>query len=200
MTLKSANTMSINTNQLPDVEALQELANQFFKALPEDAPKEISLNPYEHPRASAFAKSITAQDEGRLSTGEPLVFSSPVTGITTPPSLPGVGASPSSIPYEGLPGSGFNPSPEYNSYNNNQSNQIGYSGVGSSNTQQSSQNNSPLGGQGVPVSVAGSGASPSYAHQQENFSITEPVTSFSDDNIKHPSTSHNNQDLPYTNE
>ncbi len=36
---------NISPDNLPSVEALQELANQFFKDLPDEAPKEISLDP-----------------------------------------------------------------------------------------------------------------------------------------------------------
>ncbi len=51
--------MSTNTSNLPDVQELQRIANQLFKALPEEAPKEISLDPYKHPRAAALAQSVS---------------------------------------------------------------------------------------------------------------------------------------------
>ncbi|MDR6562036.1 MULTISPECIES: family 2A encapsulin nanocompartment cargo protein cysteine desulfurase [unclassified Arcicella] len=57
--------MNINTNQqgnilhgIPSVEDLQQLANDIFKALPNEVPKEISLNPQEHPKANHFAERL----------------------------------------------------------------------------------------------------------------------------------------------
>lgn len=56
--------MSINIDHIgsqqniPSVEELQQLANDIFKALPDSFPKEISLNPQDHPRANTFAESL----------------------------------------------------------------------------------------------------------------------------------------------
>lgn len=106
--------MSTNTNNLPPVEVLQELANQFFKSLPDEAPKEISFDPYEHPRATAFAKSLTGEgvlpvanipaDQALVQSGiQPIVAPvSPVGIITAPPSAPGIGVSSSVANYTDL--------------------------------------------------------------------------------------------------
>ncbi|MFT3948438.1 MAG: hypothetical protein QM763_15825 [Agriterribacter sp.] len=103
--------MSTNTNNLPSVEALQDFANQLFKALPEDAPKEISFDPYEHPRATAFAKSITGEgivpgvnipvDDALVQAGAPAPFalSDPFGVITAPPAVTGIGMSSSIANY-----------------------------------------------------------------------------------------------------
>ncbi|MBX2921477.1 MAG: cysteine desulfurase [Chitinophagaceae bacterium] len=227
--------MSTNTNNLPPVEALQELANQFFKALPNEVPKEISLDPYEHPRATAFAKSITGEgfvpganvpaDDTLVQSGAPVPFAAagPFSGIAAPPSATGLGVSstiadygnphntspgveqgnnyppPGNLPFSnnGIPvfvaGSGISPSSSP------------YSAPGATNPgltpgyEQTKPDQSNLSG-GVPASVAGSGASPSYVHQQENFSIKEPVTSFPDSNIDKPAGSKDVFALPYTDE
>lgn len=189
--------MSTNTNNLPPVEALQALANQLFNALPEEAPKEVSFDPYEHPRATAFAKSITGEgvvpgvgvpvDEAWVQSGGPAPFavSDPFSGIAAPPSATGLGASSSIASYGNtnttLPGAG-----EGNNYL-----PPGY--------EQTKSDQSTLSG-GVPASVAGSGASPSYVHQQDNFSIKEPVTSFPDSNIDKPAGSKDIFALPYAGE
>ncbi|MFT3948439.1 MAG: family 2A encapsulin nanocompartment cargo protein cysteine desulfurase [Agriterribacter sp.] len=67
--------------------------------------------------------------------------------------------------------------------------------------EQTKSDKSTLSG-GVPASVAGSGASPSYVHQQEDFSIKEPVTSFPDANIdkQTPGKQQSSFALPFTDE
>lgn len=147
--------MSTTTNNLPSVEALQELANQFFKALPNEAPKEISLDPYEHPRATAFARSVTGEgavpgmnipaDDMLTRAGAPAppALSDPFGGITAPPSATGSGASSTIENY----GNGYNISPAMPGGNN-----------------YLSAENSPFSNNNIPVSVAGSGASPAAGH------------------------------------
>ncbi len=179
--------MSTNTNNLPSVEALQELANQFFQSLPGEVPKEISLDPYEHPRATGFAKSLTGEsippvanqpaDAVLAQSGiQPFVAPASSIGIVTvPPSASGIGISSSTAGIGALPSIAnhtdyTNISPLESHENNN---------AGSDSHPNFSSNNNG----GIPSSVAGSGASPSYVHQQENFSIKEPVTSFPDNNI-----------------
>ncbi|MGC4232596.1 MAG: family 2A encapsulin nanocompartment cargo protein cysteine desulfurase [Niabella sp.] len=214
--------MSTNTNpssNLPDVEALQELANQYFKALPDEVPKEISLDPYEHPRAVAFARSITgtgtipilnipADEVYTQSPYQPLtVGSSPVGGLQSPPSATGLGASATADSYTGLTGiyPGVSPLPDEGSASltpyvpgtppssitaNGASASAGKH-VGPGNLypgstpgiEQIAGESQSTGNNEIPASVAGSGASPGYTHQQENFSIVEPVTSFPDSNI-----------------
>ncbi len=200
--------MSTNTNNLPSVEELQELANQFFKTLPADAPKEISLNPYEHPRATAFAKSITGEglvpgvnlpvDETIAPLGvQPVATaSSPVYGLSAPPSVSGFGASsahPDFLNHNTLSSGAF-PSTEH------------YSKPGvvdpyiSPGAEQNTSDHPAPNGIGVPASVAGSGASPSYVHQQDNFDIVSPATSFPDANIDKPAGHKDPFALPFMQE
>lgn len=209
--------MNTNTSphNLPSVEALQELANQFFKDLPDEAPKDISLNPYEHPRATAFAKSVTGEGAGRqayfptdeLTSGAVFAGASPVSSFVAPPAVGGGGVSP------GLPGYGNTenvypsitqgnthyPLSGYkaNPFSSSIPSSVAGSGASLSAPKTSlnfpqqgfptgsEQQRSTDGGR-IPASVAGSGASPSYVHQQEHFSIADPVTSFPDANIDKP--------------
>lgn len=123
--------MNINTNQqegllqgLPSVEALQQLANDIFKALPNEFPKEISLNPQDHPKANHFAERLyeTLQPNSVVNTGfgvSPSAFqhgsvfqpvdsnvTQPQTSLPDPhfanpvaqPSFSGIGASSSALP------------------------------------------------------------------------------------------------------
>ena len=78
--------MSINTNNdgLPNIEDLQLLANELFKTLPNEFPKEISLSPdhNEHPRATKIAETL-------LNTGNLGGFNTtplPLQDAATPPS------------------------------------------------------------------------------------------------------------------
>lgn len=123
--------MNINTNQqegllqgLPSVEALQQLANDIFKALPNEFPKEISLNPQDHPKANHFAERLyeTLQPNSVANTGfgvSPSAFQhgsvfqpvdsnalQPQTSLPDPhfanpaaqPSFSGIGVSSSALP------------------------------------------------------------------------------------------------------
>ncbi len=193
--------MSTNTNSLPDVEALQHLANQLFKALPEDAPKEISLNPYEHPRATAFAQSVSGL-AAPLSPGSfpnglasqdlvqpPASPVSPVGGLAAPPSLSGAGIAAPSVP--GADQDYFKPG--FNLANVNLE-------PGNSSYIPGHHDNKSLQKDQVPASVAGSGASPSYTHQQKNFDLKEPVTSFPDTSIDRTSTKADPFALPFIDE
>ncbi|GAB3431542.1 family 2A encapsulin nanocompartment cargo protein cysteine desulfurase [Niabella aquatica] len=213
--------MSTNTNPsggLPHIEVLQDLANQYFKALPDEVPQEISLDPYEHPHATAFAKSITGTGTTpALSTPTEETYTRtphqsltagplPVGGLSHPPAVPGLGASSTAGNSTGLAGiyPGVNPLPgnghsllapyvpgapsfitgNSTSVSSGKDGGSGYLYPGSTPPFEQIPGEIQISGNnGVPVSVAGSGASPGYTHQQENFSITEPVTSFPDSNI-----------------
>ncbi|OXA73196.1 segregation protein B [Flavobacterium aquidurense] len=95
--------MSINTNHegLPNIEDLQLLANELFKSLPNEFPKEISLSPdrNEHPRATKIAETLlnTGNLSGNSATNLPL------QDVATPPSgapaFSGFGASPTVANY-----------------------------------------------------------------------------------------------------
>lgn len=95
--------MSINTNHdgLPNIEDLQHLANELFKSLPNEFPKEISLSPdrNEHPRATKIAETLL--NTGNLSGNSPTTL--PLQNVATPPSgapaFSGFGASPTVANY-----------------------------------------------------------------------------------------------------
>ncbi|WP_348796957.1 family 2A encapsulin nanocompartment cargo protein cysteine desulfurase [Flavobacterium adhaerens] len=111
--------MNTNTNHLglPNIDELQQLANELFSALPNEIPKQISLSPdpNDHPRATKIAETLL--NVGNLGVGE-TVF--PVSNHDTalaqlghsasllstppvitnsmyqyPPSIGGIGVSPS---------------------------------------------------------------------------------------------------------
>lgn len=143
--------MNTNTNNLPSVEALQELANRLYNALPEEASREVRYDSY--------------------------------SGIAAPPSAGGWGT---------LPPTAIN--------DNTKNASLGAEQTGTyfpADYQHTKYDQSALNG-GVPSSVAGNGASPSYVHQQSNFSIKEPVTSFPDSNVDKPVSSKGSFTLPYT--
>ncbi len=218
--------MSTNINELPSVAALQELANQFFKTLPENAPREISLDPYAHPRATGLAKSFSGEgvvpvanstpDEITTQAGAPPAAVSPVPvgGSAVPFSATGLGPSASAY-HHAFPGDGY--TNYYLAFNDTALQPIAPATSGGTTAgSQAAQNGAPATtqhaapattqytapqGGGVPASVAGSGASPSYVHQQENFSIKEPVTSFPDSNIDKPAaTTTDPSSLPFLTE
>jgi len=165
--------MNTNINDSPnflDVTVLQNLANQFFKALPEDVPKEFSLDPTEHPKAQGLAEQLL----GTLNTPttqNPL--ENPLLEGTNLPSLGGFGGSILSI------------SPNIDS------------NFGTTTPNTSLDKNVPY-TSGIPSSVAGSGVSPSYISQGNSFNKENPETSFHDDDIGgNQQTSTNFQDTQH---
>jgi cysteine desulfurase/selenocysteine lyase len=107
---------NINNNGLPNIDDLQNLANELFKALPNEFPKEISLSPdkAEHPRAVKIAETILHTGNSDQFGHIPVV--SPSSVPPAPPAFSGFGASPSVINYGNgasalypNAGAGFNP-------------------------------------------------------------------------------------------
>ena len=95
--------MSINTNNdgLPNIEDLQLLANELFKTLPNEFPKEISLSPdhNEHPRATKIAETLlNAGNLGGFNT-TPLPLQDAATPPSGAPAFSGFGASPTVANY-----------------------------------------------------------------------------------------------------
>ena len=90
---------NINNNGLPNIDDLQNLANELFKALPNEFPKEISLSPdkAEHPRATKIAETIL--HAGNLDQFGQFPVASPSSTPPAPPAFSGFGASPSVINY-----------------------------------------------------------------------------------------------------
>ncbi|MNQ66702.1 Cysteine desulfurase [compost metagenome] len=89
--------MSINTNEngLPNIDDLQNLANELFQTLPNEFPKEISLSPdkAEHPRATKIAETLL--HAGGANIIAPFSTQNPSNVQPFPTSFSGFGASPS---------------------------------------------------------------------------------------------------------
>lgn len=108
---------NINNNGLPNIDDLQNLANELFKALPNEFPKEISLSPdkAKHPRAVKIAETILHAGNSDQFGHIPAV--SPSSVPPAPPAFNGFGASPSVSNYGNTgasslypnAGAGFNP-------------------------------------------------------------------------------------------
>lgn len=111
--------MNTNTNNgLPDIDDLQNLANELFRTLPNEFPKEISLSPdkNEHPRAAKIAETLLHAGGVRIIT--PNLAGNPVNIRPTPNSFTGFGATPAIADYGSTSGvaalypnagAGFNP-------------------------------------------------------------------------------------------
>ena len=111
--------MNTNTNNgLPDIDDLQNLANELFRTLPDEFPKEISLSPdkNEHPRAAKIAETLLHAGGARIIT--PNIAGNPVNIRPTPNSFTGFGATPAIADYGSTSGvaalypnagAGFNP-------------------------------------------------------------------------------------------
>lgn len=114
---------NINHNGLPNIDDLQHLANELFKALPNEFPKEISLSPdkAEHPRATKIAETFL--QTGNIGALDQIPLAVPSNVQPTQHSFSGFGVSPSVSNYENtgafaLPpnaGAGFDPKGEKNS-------------------------------------------------------------------------------------
>lgn len=90
---------NINNSGLPNIDELQNLANELFKALPNEFPKEISLSPdkAEHPRATKFAETIL--HAGNVDQFGQIPAVSPSSTSPAPTAFSGFGASPSALNY-----------------------------------------------------------------------------------------------------
>jgi cysteine desulfurase/selenocysteine lyase len=114
---------NINNNGLPNIDDLQHLANELFKALPNEFPKEISLSPdkAEHPRATKIAETFL--QTGNIGSLDQIPLAVQSNGQPTQHSFSGFGASPTVSNYENtgafaLPpnaGAGFDPKGEKSS-------------------------------------------------------------------------------------
>lgn len=88
---------NINNNGLPNIDDLQNLANELFKTLPNEFPKEISLSPdkAEHPRATKIVETIL--HTGNLDQFGQIPAANPSNLPPAPPAFSGFGASPSAL-------------------------------------------------------------------------------------------------------
>ena len=127
-------SININENGLPNIDDLQNLANELFQTLPNEFPKEISLSPdkAEHPRATKIAETLL--HAGGANILAPFPTQNPLNVQPSPTSFSGFGVSPSIAnqsssasalypnagagfdPHYGIPSSGI---PEDNSVNIN---------------------------------------------------------------------------------
>jgi cysteine desulfurase/selenocysteine lyase len=108
---------NINNNGLPNIDDLQNLANELFKTLPNEFPKEISLSPdkTEHPRATKIAETFlqagNANSIAPIPTQSPLNVqpaSTPFSGFGVSPSIASYGNMGASALYPNA-GAGFDP-------------------------------------------------------------------------------------------
>ncbi len=90
---------NINNNGLPNIDDLQNLANELFKALPNEFPKEISLSPdkSEHPKATKIAETIL--QTGHVDPLDQLPLAIPSNVQPAQHSFSGFGVSPSVLNY-----------------------------------------------------------------------------------------------------
>ncbi|MBO9583794.1 MAG: cysteine desulfurase [Flavobacterium sp.] len=120
-------SINTNTNGLPNIDDLQNLANELFSALPNEFPKEISLSPdkSEHPRATKIAETLL--NSGNAESLSSFSEQSPLQVISVPQtSFSGLGASPTAAANYGNTvsssalypnaGAGFSPQNEKISY------------------------------------------------------------------------------------
>ncbi|SNR58434.1 family 2A encapsulin nanocompartment cargo protein cysteine desulfurase [Flavobacterium sp. ov086] len=111
--------MSTNTNNngLPNIDDLQNLANELFRTLPNEFPKEISLTPdkNEHPRATKIAETLL--QSGNVGNTAPISAQDPLNIQPTQNSFSGFGTTPTVANYGNTgasalypnAGAGFNP-------------------------------------------------------------------------------------------
>jgi cysteine desulfurase/selenocysteine lyase len=165
--------MSTTINQpagLPSAEALQQLANDIFKALPNEVPREVSLNPQEHPKANQFAERLYHEFAGTslpaaapglpaagLPAADPFNLASPQTSLPDPHFA---GSNRAPLPFTGA---GFNPSIP------------GFENIAVlPGTQGFVPNQFTPAGISTPPSFSGAGISPSTSHFQNPAGLSEP--------------------------
>lgn len=171
---------NINPQDLPDIEQLQNLANNLFKSKPNEIPNplqgqnipDIDYSTYREPRLPENISSIFPYGNQESFTEQPpltpLVSTRiphlPSVGIQAPVSASGLGVSQSAVP-------DFNQifEPELQKFPNQPT------------THQSEFNKS---NSSFPYSIAGIGASPDYLQQGKQFKLDEPVSSFQDKNLQ----------------
>lgn len=145
---------NIEQNNLPDVAFLEQLANQYFKETNMPQQADSSVT-----QGLPYSGQETNHDT--LIGQSSVVPVAPAIGIVPlqQPSTPGLGASSSVTNYTNVLDLGSSVAEPALPVTNNS-------------------------GSGVPVSVAGSGASPSTVHHGNNVDFDNPQTSFHDANLK----------------
>ena len=163
---------NINSSNLPNIEDLQHIANELFKALPNEFPKEISLNPSpsEHPRATKIAETLL-NGFGQLEPiGLPISNYDTIigqTGFDPPAASPNLGGIPLGISPIGVNSLGNTPLGEI---------PLGGGSAGSFPFNDSSLGSFPsVGIPQTPPSIGGLGASSISAENYANpFSFERP--------------------------
>lgn len=160
--LKLVITMNTNINQVPDAAWLEQLANQIFSS-------DLPANP-----ATSFPSAI-----GNSTTA---IHEAPLQSIPANPHL----ALPSDAavgPLQSAPISGLGAALPLNNEFNTLDLREGHSGL-SHDAFSSHPVHSTANAEGIPVSVAGSGASPSAVEHGNNINIDNPQTGFPDRNLQ----------------
>jgi cysteine desulfurase / selenocysteine lyase len=144
-----------NIEGLPDSAALEKIANQYFQALPGEAPADIYPQQHFIP-TSGYQNDLLQQPRiTEIDKAEKRAPSEALAGsVHVPMSVAGSGISPSAI---------------------NQSNSFNISDPQTSLPDPQFANDGK-----IPSSVAGSGISPSAVNQPNSFNITDPQTSLPD--------------------
>lgn len=163
---------NINSSNLPNIEDLQYIANELFKALPNEFPKEISLNPSpsEHPRATKIAETLLNGFGQVESIGLPISNYDTIigqTGFAPPAASPNLGGIPLGISPIGVNPLGNTPLGEI---------PLGGGSAGSFPFNDSSLSSFPsVGIPQTPPSIGGLGASSISAESYANpFSFERP--------------------------
>ncbi|OXG02310.1 cysteine desulfurase/selenocysteine lyase [Flavobacterium araucananum] len=94
-------SININNDGLPNIDDLQLLANELFKTLPNEFPKEVSLSPdhKEHPRATKIAETLLNAGNLSRNNATPLQSQNVATTPSGLPAFSGFGASPTVANY-----------------------------------------------------------------------------------------------------
>ncbi len=179
-------SININPDEWPDADVLRDMANGFFKALPNGGKKDFSPS-------ELIKTELPGQDDegfGRQFPGQPDPYK--YTDNITPPSAGGMGLSPSGvkdynyIPADYLPGN----RPEHYFGTGKTPQSVAGSGISPSAVEKGNAFNikdpqtslpDPHFTDGkIPQSVAGSGISPSANQNESSFNIKDPQTSLPD--------------------
>jgi cysteine desulfurase / selenocysteine lyase len=156
ITLKLGNTMSTNIDQqnFPDVNVLQEIANELFKAVPGSSP---SFNTVGNPSLLSYDPLVNQGNVGDIKSPPTSLPDPHYAGASTPVSVGGAGLNPGAV-------TGVN-------LIDLQHQQGGYRG------------SKPAGDDKALQSVAGSGISPSVHQQGNGVDLQNPQTSLPDPNF-----------------
>jgi cysteine desulfurase/selenocysteine lyase len=180
--------MSININQfpadgnisgLPDVTEIEKLANELFSMLPNEVPKaNFSPDLADHPRLEKSLNLVHDRFPSLFGNGNGFNVSDPQTSLPDP-----------HFPIQNTPVSGFGASP---SGSQNAVNQVSLTNSQAAKPDSITTHTDYPGLRHQSPSVAGSGISPSAAHQGNAVNLNDPQTGFHDPHVGVPSTAQSN--------